>query len=211
MGPHRPARECKIQKIASHPAQAVLIVIDGENGAVASPPPPSQGPAAILQTKNTMSNGNEIGTKLKGLNLFHEFTGDEMQSFLELVDPLTVKAGDTIVKQDEHGDCMFVVVTGNARVIHRKEGKQFELAALGPGDFFGELALVDEGPRSADVEAVEDCQMLQISQSVIRALAGVYPSAAFKLLIAVGRVLVSRLRKGNQKYIDSLLLASGKD
>ncbi|HWB60136.1 MAG TPA: cyclic nucleotide-binding domain-containing protein [Chthoniobacteraceae bacterium] len=158
-----------------------------------------------------MSNGKDFGTQLKGLHLFTEFTDDEMQAFLELVDPLTVKAGDTIVRQDETGDCMFILVDGKARVIHRKEGKQFELAILGSGDFFGELALVDEGPRSADVEAAEECRLLQISQSVIRALAGVYPSAAFKILIAVGRVLVSRLRKGNQKYIDSLLLASGKD
>ena|ERR1700677_466626 len=160
----------------------------------------------------TMSNGNDIGSKLQGMNLFTEFTPDEMQAFLELIDPLTVKAGDTIVKQDEHGDCMFILIEGKASVIHRKEGKQFELATLCAGDFFGELALVDEGPRSADVEAIEDCKLLQISQSVIRALAGVYPSAAFKLLVAVGRVLVARLRGGNQKYIDSLLLASaGKD
>ena len=171
-----------------------------------------KGGAAVFDKENyTMSNGNDIGAQLKGLPLFHEFTDDEMQAFLELVDPLLVKAGDTIVKQDEKGDCMFILVEGNARVIHRKEGKQFELATLGMGDFFGELALVDEGPRSADVEAVDDCKLMQISQSVIRALAGVYPSAAFKLLIAVGRVLVARLRKGNQKYIDSLLLASGKD
>ena len=158
-----------------------------------------------------MSNGTDISGKLHGMNLFTEFTNDEMQSLLELVDPLTVKAGDAIVKQDAHGDCMFILVEGRARVIHRKEGKQFELATLGPGDFFGELALVDEGPRSADVEAIDDCKLMQISQSIIRALAGVYPSAAFKLLIAVGRVLVARLRKGNQKYIDSLLLASRKD
>jgi CRP-like cAMP-binding protein len=158
-----------------------------------------------------MSNGNDIGNQLHQMHLFTEFTNDEMQSFLELVDPLTVKAGDTIVKQDEKGDCMFILVEGRAGVIHRKEGKQFELATLGAGDFFGELALVDEGPRSADVEAIEDCTLLQIPQSLIRALAGVYPSAAFKLLIAVGRVLVARLRKGNQKYIDSLLLATGKD
>jgi len=46
---------------------------------------------------------------------------------------------------------------------------------------------------------------------VIRALAGIYPMAAFKFLVAVGRVLVTRMRKGNQKYIDSLLLASAKD
>jgi CRP/FNR family cyclic AMP-dependent transcriptional regulator len=159
---------------------------------------------------HTMSNGTDIGTKLQGINLFHEFTSDEITAFLELVEPLTVKAGDAIVKQDEHGDCMYILVSGKASVIHRKEGKQFELATLGAGDFFGELALVDEGPRSADVEAIEDCTVLRIPQSLVRALAGVYPSAAFKLLVAVGRVLVSRLRKGNQKYIDSLLLA-GKD
>lgn len=158
-----------------------------------------------------MSDSNDIGRKLHGLNLFTEFTNDEMQAFLELVEPLKVKAGDAIVKQDEHGECMFILVEGRARVIHRKEGKQFELATLGAGDFFGELALVDEGPRSADVEAIDDNTLLQIPQSLIRALAGVYPSAAFKLLVAVGRVLVARLRKGNQKYIDSLLLASGKD
>jgi len=156
-----------------------------------------------------MSDGNEISKKLQGMTLFTEFTDDEIQAFLELADKLTVKAGEAIVKQDEHGDCMYVLISGKASVIHRKEGKQFELATLGTGDFFGEIALVDEGPRSADVEAMEDCTLVRIPQSVIRALAGVYPMAAFKLLVAVGRVLVSRLRKGNQKYIDSLLLASG--
>ena len=156
-----------------------------------------------------MSNGNDTKKTLQGMTLFAEFTDDEVQAFLELVDPLTVKSGEDIVKQDEHGDSMYVLLSGKASVIHRKEGKQFELATLGAGDFFGEIALVDEGPRSADVEAVEDCTLLQIPQSVIRALAGVYPSAAFKLLVAVGRVLVARMRRGNQKYIDSLLLASG--
>lgn len=152
---------------------------------------------------------NDISSQLKGMTLFVEFTDDEVQALLSLVDPLTVKEGDAIVKQDEHGDCMYILVSGKASVIHRAESKQFELARLGAGDFFGELALVDEGPRSADVEALEECTLLRIPQSTIRALAGVYPSAAFKLLVAVGRVLVSRLRNGNQKYIDSLLLASG--
>jgi CRP-like cAMP-binding protein len=156
-----------------------------------------------------MTNGKEICDKLQGTPLFCEFTQDELLTFLDLVEWVDVKAGDAIVRQDEHGDCMYILVSGKAGVIHRKDGKHFELASMGPGDFFGELALVDEGPRSADVEALEDSKLIRIPQSVIRALAGVYPSAAFKLLVAVGRVLVARLRKGNQKYIDSLLLASG--
>jgi hypothetical protein len=43
----------------------------------------------------------------------------------------------------------------------------------------------------------------------LRAIAGVYPNAAFKLLLAVGRALVQRMRRGNQKYIDTLLTAGG--
>ena len=144
--------------------------------------------------------------------MFSEFTGAELESFCLLTESVEVKKGECIVRQDEHGDSMFVLQKGTADVIHRAKGKRIELARLGPGDFFGELALVDEGPRSADVEALEDCTLIAIPQSVIRALAGVYPSAAFKLLVAVGRVLVARMRKGNQKYIDSLLLSSmGKD
>jgi len=144
--------------------------------------------------------------------LFSEFTAAELESFCILTESVEVGKGERIVHQDEHGDSMFVLLKGTADVVHRAKGKNIELARLGPGDFFGELALVDEGPRSADVEALEDCTLVAIPQSVIRALAGVYPSAAFKLLVAVGRVLVARMRKGNQKYIDSLLLSTmGKD
>jgi CRP-like cAMP-binding protein len=71
---------------------------------------------------------------------------------------------------------------------------------------------VDDGPRSADVIATENCVLLKVGQNSISALAGVYPSAAFKLLIALGRIMVGRLRKSNQRYIDSMLAPiSGKD
>ena len=151
----------------------------------------------------------DIAETVKRTSLFNEFTDQEVEALLSLSDPIELPAKETIVRQDDPGDCMFVLLKGTARVVHRKDGKQFELAQLGPGDFFGELALVDEGPRSADVEAVDACTLLRVEQSVVRALAGVYPTAAFKLLIAVGRVLVSRMRASNRKYIDSLLLASG--
>ena len=119
--------------------------------------------------------------------------------------------GECIVKQDEKGDCMYVLVEGSARVVHRRNGKDFELAVLKVGDFFGELALVDSGPRSADVETLTTCTMLRIEQGALRAIAGVYPNAAFKLLIALGRALVQRMRRGNQKYIDSLLMGTERE
>lgn len=154
----------------------------------------------------------DLRLQVRGMNLFSEFTEDELDGFLDLMDTKTVDPGECIVKQDERGDCMFVLTEGSAKVSHRREDKEFELAVLQPGDFFGEIALVDEGPRSADVEAITPCTLLRIEHSALRAVAGVYPGAAFKLLIAVGRVMVARMRRGNQKYIDSLLAAAaGKD
>ncbi len=159
-----------------------------------------------------MSTSSETRDKLKGKSLFVEFTDEELDDFLELLDIVRVKKGEIIVKQEDHGDCMFILVEGSARVVHHRDGKDVNLAAMQSGDFFGELALVDAGVRSANVEAATDCTLLRITQAVISAAAGVYPTAAFKFLIAIGRILVGRLRQTNQRYVDTLLFpGQGKD
>ena len=152
-----------------------------------------------------MSIQAEIRDNLREKTLFAEFNPQELGQFVGLVDHERFAPGDLIVRQDDPGDCMYLLVRGRAKVVHHREGHNIELAALRAGDFFGELALVDEGPRSADVIALEECVLIKINQAAISALAGVYPGAAFKLLIAIGRVMVNRLRESNQRYIDSLL------
>ena len=159
-----------------------------------------------------MSNVIEFREKLKSASLFAEFASEELDQLFELFDEIRVPRGEIIVRQDDSGDCMFILMEGSARVIHRQDEREFTLARLEAGDFFGELALVDAGPRSASVEATTDCALLKITQAMVSAAAGVYPTAAFKLLIAIGRVLVNRLRKSNQRYVDSLLFPlAGKD
>ncbi|MEO7319273.1 MAG: cyclic nucleotide-binding domain-containing protein [Chthoniobacteraceae bacterium] len=152
-----------------------------------------------------MSTTAEIRDLLRDKPLFHEFNDVEMDEFIDLLDQRESQAGDVIVRQDDLGECMFIVVKGRARVVHHNEGKFIELATLKAGDFFGELSLVDRGPRSADVQALDHCVLLRIDLGAVSALAGVYPNAAFKFLVAIGRILVNRLRQTNQRYIDSLL------
>ena len=159
-----------------------------------------------------MSTTAEIREQLRDKILFKEFNNEEMDQFIELLDHRAAAAGDVIVRQDDLGDCMFIVVKGRARVVHHLDGHFVELATLNAGDFFGELSLVDSGPRSADVQALETCELLRIDIGAVSALAGVYPNAAFKFLVAIGRILVNRLRQTNQRYIDSLLFPLvGKD
>ena len=152
-----------------------------------------------------MSSTAEIREELRGKTLFREFNDAEIAAFVDLLDQREAAAGELVVRQDQLGDCMFIVVRGRARVVHHVGGEFVELATMKAGDFFGELSLVDSGPRSADVQALEYCLLLRIDIGAISALAGVYPNAAFKFLVAIGRILVDRLRQSNQRYIDSLL------
>lgn len=158
-----------------------------------------------------MSN-SEYRSKIENQPLFAEFTCEELDELVDLLDPVEAADGEVIVKQDDRGDCMYILVEGEARITHRRAGRAIGLGIIRPGDFFGEIALVDYGPRSADVTAMSKCTLLKITQATISALAGVYPTAAFKFLIAIGRILVSRLRASNQRYVDSLLFpVDGKD
>jgi len=152
-----------------------------------------------------MSTHAEIRDNLRGQPLFKDFSEAELDQFTALLDHERFSPGELIVRQDNRGDCMYLLVRGRAKVVHHQEGHNIELAGLRSGDFFGELALVDEGPRSADVLALEECVLVKVTQAAISALAGVYPAAGYKLLIAIGRILVDRLRESNQRYIDSLL------
>ena len=153
---------------------------------------------------------DECFEQLKDTPLFREFTPEELAACIELLDTVRANDGECIVRQDDLGDAMYLLVEGEVRVVHHRDGHDLELAILRRGDFVGELALVDKGPRSADVEAQGDCTLLKISHAALAALAGVYPNAAFKFLIAIGTLLVGRLRQSNKRYIDSLLISGAK-
>jgi CRP-like cAMP-binding protein len=146
---------------------------------------------------------SEILSKFK---LFTGFKEEELATLLSLSDIQIFQPGERIVTEDETGLCMYVLLGGKVRIHSRAGDHEVELAILDQGDFFGELSLVDDGPRSATVDALDRVQVLRITRMVVGVLAGVQPSAAIHLLAAIGRSLVNRLRDGNQKYLDLILL-----
>ena len=87
----------------------------------------------------------------------------------------------------------------------------FDVLAYGPGDVFGELAIFDHRPRSAGVQAVTDCVVLRVDEGLLQALAGLYPAAAYKLMVGIVREIAERLRRTNVRYIDSLVAAPHLD
>ncbi len=108
----------------------------------------------------------------------------------------------TIVFVGAKTDSLFVIVSGSAKVLNRDaEGREVILSMLEAGECFGEMGLIDDSPRSADVVANEACELLVISKAdFTRAL-----SENTELCLNIMKSLVLRLREANHK-IESLAL-----
>jgi CRP-like cAMP-binding protein len=145
---------------------------------------------------------------LAKFTVFAELSEEELHALIEQSATESYTAGERIINAGDVGHCMYVILSGSVRVSVKRGNGEVELARLTGGDFFGEVALVDDGPRSATVTAIEDCELLCITRTTLGVLAGLQPAAAIHLLAAIGRSLVARLRSGNKKYID-LLLSGG--
>ena len=149
--------------------------------------------------------------RLQKFCIFAGLGGEELSALLKLTDAVTCPAGSRIVEAGEPGHCLFVVLEGRAKVTIDADGREIELSPLETGDFFGEVSLVDDGPRSANVIAIETCVLLRVTRMTIGVLSGLQPAAAIQILGAIGRALVRRLRASNQKYIDILLRTGSQE
>ena len=131
---------------------------------------------------------------------------DQLQSFVSYMEVLSLEPLAIAVKEGERGDAMFLILEGEVRVRVIRDGKESILATLKSGDFFGEVSLLDEGPRSADVVANDRSTLLKISTTSFARLRREAPSLAEPFLHSLSQILVGRLRVLNKRYVDSLLM-----
>jgi CRP-like cAMP-binding protein len=107
----------------------------------------------------------------------------------------TRPATTIIVAQDEPGDAMFVIVSGRARVaLFGENGRELTLSELKPGDFFGEMSLLDNRPRSANVVALSDCTLLMLTREAFVSHLKSHPQTSINLLAELTR----RLRQADE-------------
>ena len=76
-----------------------------------------------------------------------------------------VKSGEILYRAGEPGDALYIIVDGIVRIFLRPGGRSMEIACLGPGDWFGELALLTVEPRTTDAEAQTDLILLKLSRN----------------------------------------------
>jgi CRP/FNR family transcriptional regulator, cyclic AMP receptor protein len=106
--------------------------------------------------------------------------------------------GECIVQQGDTGDCMYVVQSGEVEVVRRSGGREYCLALLGTGEFFGEMALVERDVRTASVRAVGDVYVLTLDKSSFLRQVHEDPSLAFRLLEKMSQ----RVRALNERLVN---------
>jgi len=94
--------------------------------------------------------------------LFNAANPDTLTSLLSAANELTYPAGRTVLMEDSWGNAIYLIVAGWIKVRHDTGGGYVTLAVLGKGDFFGEMAILDESPRSTDVVALSTVRLVSI-------------------------------------------------
>ncbi len=128
--------------------------------------------------------------------LFQSLSEDELTLLVEKLDELHFQAGETIIREGEQGDCMFLLRNGVVRVFAQipEGGDEITLSRLEAGDYFGEMALITGDTRSASVQAVTDVKLWKLSKTDFDELIKNYPD----ITLSLTHMLSQRLKHTNK-------------
>ncbi len=137
-----------------------------------------------------MARGDFID-HLRSVPLFATCSRRDLTQVARRTEDVEVPAGRELVREGGLGHEFFVILTGRAKVVRRGR----KVASLGPGDWFGELALLDRSPRNASVIAETEMEVAVIAQRDFAGLVDELPGFARKLLAA----MAARLREADAR------------
>jgi CRP-like cAMP-binding protein len=137
----------------------------------------------------------ETAEFLKSVRLFREIAEADRMALAQRLREQTLKKGQALFREGDAGEEMFLVRSGAIIVSKAVTGRVEQvLARMGPGDFFGEMSLLDHAPRSATIQADSDTMLLVLDSANLIHLVEVNPRAAVAFFHALVQVFVQRLR-----------------
>jgi CRP-like cAMP-binding protein len=136
----------------------------------------------------------ELDVALARVPLFQSLEPETIRGIAAAGKLRSYPAGTAIVREDQPGIALYIIVSGKVRV-ERGSASPQALGELGPGDFFGELAIIEDHARTATVTAVTDTECLLLTSWEFRSLLKVHPSIA----IPVMEALIARLHRAEHR------------
>jgi CRP/FNR family cyclic AMP-dependent transcriptional regulator len=142
-------------------------------------------------------------TILKTVPLFSLFSDHQLAALFPAIQHRSYPRHSFMLRAGEKSDALYIILSGRAKiVIDDGEGREVTLTTIGPSEFFGEMSLIDEKPRSASVEALEPCEVLYIAKPAFMACLKDNFEAAMLILKSV----VGRLREADRKIASLALM-----
>lgn len=149
--------------------------------------------------KNESSNEESIFSMLSRVPIFAELKQRELKEIERIAHRRRFKADEIIFWEGEPGVGMYIIQKGSVLIFKdKKDGGREKLALLKSGEFFGELALLDESPRSATAIAQEETEIIGIFRPDLFGLLQRKPRLGVKLALKLASMIGERLRKTNE-------------
>lgn len=142
-----------------------------------------------------MTNLSEEAQSLARVPLFKRLEPHELEHLAEEVDQVNYPAGETIFNEHDRGDALYILEQGSVRIwVYDEDVKEVTLAELKPGDFFGELAVLDRGERSSSATAITDIHLHRLSSDDFQKFLLEHPDASIDVICEIA----ARMRQTNQ-------------
>jgi len=142
---------------------------------------------------------DDIFALLKDIPIFSDLKPKEIAEIEKIMHRRVYKKNEPIIRMGDPGLGMYIVVKGSVEIIEeKKKGENRSLAKLNEGSFFGDLALLDESPRSASAIATEDCDIIGFFRPDFLDLLYRKPKLGIKVLFALAKTIGERLRRTDE-------------
>lgn len=125
--------------------------------------------------------------------LFNYLDAESIAAVWKRLQSLHIRPHQFLIQEGETGDSFYIIVDGTVRILRQMDGVQEEMGYLGPGQFFGEISLLTPLKRTATVETVSECHILQLHRSDLQKIIEHYPQIAHELRRFVYQRLIQNL------------------
>ncbi len=139
-----------------------------------------------------------IADFLADYKTFSNFTEEDLGALSGECAEAAFKKDEVMFAEESPGDKMFVIRSGSVKIFKKIKNNETTLAIVNPGEFFGEMALLDGGARSAAAKAIEDVKALVITTKNFENLREKSPHVALSIMDVLVKTLSTRLRQANK-------------
>jgi CRP/FNR family cyclic AMP-dependent transcriptional regulator len=147
---------------------------------------------------------NALTEALARTPMFASAPANDVRSLAESSHMVWLKAGEVLFSKNDDGSHLYLVRSGTVRIgVLASDGREVTYALIKPGQLFGEIAVLDNGPRTTDATAMEDCTLIAIGRQKVLAFLEANPDQMLRMV----RTLCERIRKADELLEDIFFLS----